>query len=174
MCARRETDARPALHHGSRNGERYLYQAPTGYPDTAESWVNTGALLERLNFALALVSNRIPGTRVDLERFVGEAASSSRQVEQRRIVEQFLNSILRGEVSPRTKETLLRQLSAQDTAPIAAPTEMEAAGERDRPRDNSEAGARRGKRSVESASIGNPEVARIAALILGSPEFQRQ
>ncbi len=171
-----ETDARPALHQWvAKMGEPlYLYQAPTGYPDTAESWVNTGALLERLNFALALVSNRIPGTRVDLERFVGEAANSSRQVEQRRIVEQFLNSILRGEVSPRTKETLLRQLSAQDTAPIAAPTEMEAAGERDRPHDNGEAGARRGKRAVESASIGNPDVARIAALILGSPEFQRQ
>ena len=27
----------------------YGYQAPTGYPDTAEDWVNTGALLERLN-----------------------------------------------------------------------------------------------------------------------------
>jgi len=33
----------------------YGFQAPTGYPDTAEDWVNTGALLERLNFAVALV-----------------------------------------------------------------------------------------------------------------------
>ena len=33
----------------------YGYQAPTGYPDTAEDWVNTGALLERMNFAVALV-----------------------------------------------------------------------------------------------------------------------
>jgi uncharacterized protein (DUF1800 family) len=34
----------------------YGYQAPTGYPDTAEDWVNTGALLERLNFAIAIAS----------------------------------------------------------------------------------------------------------------------
>ena len=47
----------------------YGYQAPTGYPDTAEDWVNTGALLERLNFAIAVASNRIPGTRVDLKGF---------------------------------------------------------------------------------------------------------
>ncbi|HWO00635.1 MAG TPA: DUF1800 domain-containing protein, partial [Blastocatellia bacterium] len=32
----------------------YLYQAPTGYPDRADQWVNTGSLLERLNYGLAL------------------------------------------------------------------------------------------------------------------------
>ena len=37
----------------------YGYQAPTGYPDSAEDWVNTGALLERLNFAVAVASNRV-------------------------------------------------------------------------------------------------------------------
>ena len=47
----------------------YGYQAPTGYPDTAEDWVNTGALLERMNFAVALASNRIPQTRVNLAKF---------------------------------------------------------------------------------------------------------
>src|SRR4030095_14936862 len=47
----------------------YGYQAPTGYPDTAEDWVNTGALLERLNYAIALASNRIPGTTANLKQF---------------------------------------------------------------------------------------------------------
>ena len=46
----------------------YGYQAPTGYPDMAEDWVNTGALLERLNFAIAIASNRIPGTTRRSER----------------------------------------------------------------------------------------------------------
>ena len=50
----------------------YGYQAPTGYPDKAEDWVNTGALLERLNFAIAIASNRIPGTRVNLKDFDGK------------------------------------------------------------------------------------------------------
>jgi len=42
----------------------YGAQPPTGYDDTAASWVNSGALINRMNFAVALVSNRLPGTRV--------------------------------------------------------------------------------------------------------------
>jgi uncharacterized protein (DUF1800 family) len=42
----------------------YFAQPPTGYADTAEAWVNSGALLNRLNFALALASSRMPGIRV--------------------------------------------------------------------------------------------------------------
>src|SRR5204862_7577756 len=38
-----------------------LYQAqpPTGYADTADAWVNTGGLVNRMNFALSLVQNRV-------------------------------------------------------------------------------------------------------------------
>ena len=32
----------------------YMCQPPTGYKDTADAWVNTGALVNRMNFALAL------------------------------------------------------------------------------------------------------------------------
>ena len=39
----------------------YLCQPPTGYLDRAEAWVNTGALLNRMNFALALVTGRMKG-----------------------------------------------------------------------------------------------------------------
>ena len=44
----------------------YMCQAPTGYPDVASAWINTNSLLKRLNFALALASDRIPQIRVDL------------------------------------------------------------------------------------------------------------
>ena len=43
----------------------YLYQPPTGYPETQESWVNAGALLTRLNMALGFASGRFPGARFD-------------------------------------------------------------------------------------------------------------
>ncbi|HEX9959949.1 MAG TPA: DUF1800 domain-containing protein, partial [Pyrinomonadaceae bacterium] len=76
----------------------YGYQAPTGYGDTAEDWVNTGALLERMNFAVALASNRIPQTRVDLKKF--EAKSKSE------ILDRAIAEILDGEVSAATKTTL--------------------------------------------------------------------
>jgi uncharacterized protein (DUF1800 family) len=137
-----EVEVRPALIQWvARMGEPlYGYQAPTGYPDEASYWVNTGALLERLNFSLALVSNRIPGARVDLKRFVGEEAVGSRAVDQKAVVERFLNVALQGDISPGSREVLMRQLTARTDA------------------NNTPA----------------PEVARIAALVIGSPEFQRQ
>ncbi|WP_204276968.1 DUF1800 family protein, partial [Escherichia coli] len=38
----------------------YYYQAPTGFPDRASYWINTGALLNRMNFGLALQHKRSP------------------------------------------------------------------------------------------------------------------
>nr|MBA3441290.1 DUF1800 family protein [Pyrinomonadaceae bacterium] len=182
-----DTDARPALHGWlARMGEGlYQYQAPTGYPDTAEAWVNTGALLERLNFALALVSNRIPGTRVDLARFTGDVANAKvSQSDQARVVDQFLNLILQGDVSPKTKETLMKQLNAPDNAMISTSqkgadesmaTEDSNQGQRARRGGFGRGEGRRAMRNLDSTlPAANPEVARIAALILGTPEFQRQ
>ena len=164
-----EVEVRPALVQWvARMGEPlYGYQAPTGYPDEASYWVNTGALLERLNFSLALVSNRIPGARVDLSRFVGEEAASSRAVDQKAVVERFLAVALQGDVSPRSREVLMKQLTAQADAPITATPDDEEA------RAKNVREARRERRQA-GATVGNPEVARIAALVIGSPEFQRQ
>src|SRR5258708_27520461 len=39
----------------------YMCQPPTGYPDKAEDWVYTVALLNRMNFALQLVSGNMRG-----------------------------------------------------------------------------------------------------------------
>jgi hypothetical protein len=46
----------------------YLQQPPTGYKDTADAWVSTSGLLARLNLALDLAANRLPGVRVDPAR----------------------------------------------------------------------------------------------------------
>ena len=46
----------------------YLQQVPTGYPETQESWVNSGALLDRVNIALGIAGGRLPGVSVDLDR----------------------------------------------------------------------------------------------------------
>ncbi|WP_323825077.1 DUF1800 family protein, partial [Pseudomonas aeruginosa] len=44
----------------------YYYQAPTGFPDRASYWINTGALLNRMNFGLAFATQKIPGIKIDL------------------------------------------------------------------------------------------------------------
>ena len=42
----------------------YQCQPPTGYKDVADAWVNTGALVNRMNIALQLASQQMPGTRI--------------------------------------------------------------------------------------------------------------
>jgi uncharacterized protein (DUF1800 family) len=59
------SDARPLVQQIAQLGEPlYQCQPPTGYKDTADAWVNTGALVGRMNFGLALASNKIRGVVV--------------------------------------------------------------------------------------------------------------
>lgn len=44
----------------------YFYQAPTGFPDRASFWINTGSLLNRMNFGMAIAAQKIPGLKTNL------------------------------------------------------------------------------------------------------------
>jgi uncharacterized protein (DUF1800 family) len=107
-----DTNGGPGTHQWiARMGEPlYGHQSPNGYSDTAESWVNTGGLLERMNFGLALAANRIPGTRVDLTQTVKSTTDKSK------LVDETLRTILAGEVSTATRETLLKQMGDLERA----------------------------------------------------------
>jgi uncharacterized protein (DUF1800 family) len=73
-------DPRPLLGWIARMGEPlYAYQAPTGYPDRADAWVNTGSLLNRMNFGLQFASQRIPGLDIDLPSLHDGPEPESRQ-----------------------------------------------------------------------------------------------
>jgi uncharacterized protein (DUF1800 family) len=52
----------------------YRSQPPTGFPETAEAWVNAGGLVNRINFGIALATNRLRGTKVDVSRQVTAVA----------------------------------------------------------------------------------------------------
>src|SRR5450432_1867151 len=43
----------------------YRKQEPTGYANSSQEWLNSGGLLARMNFALQLADNRVPGVKVD-------------------------------------------------------------------------------------------------------------
>jgi uncharacterized protein (DUF1800 family) len=59
-------DAKPLVRELQQLGmPLYMCQPPTGYKDTADAWVNTGALVSRMNFALRLASNKLPRVQVD-------------------------------------------------------------------------------------------------------------
>jgi uncharacterized protein (DUF1800 family) len=47
----------------------YQFVAPTGFPDRPDYWLTDGTLIERINFAVNLTSNKIPDTRVQLTTF---------------------------------------------------------------------------------------------------------
>lgn len=59
----------PLLFFIGKMGEPlFQYQPPSGYADRASTWINSGELLERMNFALALGAGRLRGTGYDLSR----------------------------------------------------------------------------------------------------------
>ncbi len=84
----------------------YLCQPPTGYSDKAETWVNTGALLNRLNFALALSTNHLAGGTTDLSSLFGPEASADPHMALSRAIELFLG----GQIAPETRSTLEARL----------------------------------------------------------------
>jgi uncharacterized protein (DUF1800 family) len=105
-----DTNGGPGTHRWiERMGEPlYGFQTPNGYSDAAETWVNTGGLLERMNFGLALACNRVQGTRVDLSKFANGDKS------QAKVMDESLKTILAGEISATTKEALLKKLEQSD------------------------------------------------------------
>ena len=143
----------------------YGYQAPTGYPDTAEDWVNTGALLERLNFAVAVASNRIPGTRVNLKPFEAK--------EKAKILDAAIAQILDGDISSGTRSTLLKQLE-QPLPEVKAAAEVDDDVEVPNMRGAGQQGGRQNRQARLLSPSGNPEVFKVVSLVLGTPEFQRQ
>jgi uncharacterized protein (DUF1800 family) len=161
-----DTNGGPQLHQWiARMGEPlYGYQTPNGYSDTAESWVNTGGLLERMNFGLVLASNRIPGTRVDLKRFSGQTEVSNE------VIDGIADAIIGHEMSPAMKSALLKQF-------LAGPLVLAATQPDDSSMDQSGLAERAGRRRLQlaraEANISDP-VTKVVALILGSPDFQRQ
>jgi len=84
----------------------YQCQPPTGYADKADAWVNTGALLNRLNFSLALAGNRMRESRTDVGALLGVESTADAKAALERAVQVFLG----GQVAPTTVETLEKQL----------------------------------------------------------------
>ncbi|MGH9811784.1 MAG: DUF1800 domain-containing protein, partial [Candidatus Acidiferrales bacterium] len=82
VSAVRATDAEiatlpPGLVLAMRELGQPLYgaQPPTGYKDTADAWVSSGALLNRMKVALGLTANRLPGVQMELPRDLGKSSN---------------------------------------------------------------------------------------------------
>jgi uncharacterized protein (DUF1800 family) len=61
LNAQPDTTQRTALAIAFLGQPIFGHQAPNGYPETGDAWMNTGAILNRINFGMAVAANRLPG-----------------------------------------------------------------------------------------------------------------
>ncbi|MBO0722627.1 MAG: DUF1800 family protein, partial [Blastocatellia bacterium] len=87
----------------SRMGEPlYLCQPPTGYSEESSRWLSNATLLERMNFAVSLASNKINGTHVDLRQLVPQGIVDDRD----KLVNQLIAALVHSDVSDETRDDL--------------------------------------------------------------------
>jgi uncharacterized protein (DUF1800 family) len=164
----------------SRMGQKlYSYAAPTGFPDKASFWVNTGSLLNRMNFGLAIAAQRIPGVGMNLlalnnnhePESVDDALQTYSAIllpgrNQKENIGR-LTSLVRDEALQTRLDKALA--STQSTSTIQEDTTREAdmMGEEVAPRMG------KGKETKMQTGVSG-QVAHVVGIIIGSPEFQRK
>ena len=114
----------------------FQYQAPTGYPDRAAHWINSGTLLARMNFSMALAASRIRGTQLDLQAL-------THSDDPQAVWNQLVQRTLGGSVSRETQTAVMKSVEDLDSAGGGNPRAF-------------------------------PKTTLMAALLLGSPDFQRR
>jgi uncharacterized protein (DUF1800 family) len=119
----------------------YGMQPPTGYSMKADAWINSSALLGRMNFALALTSGKVKGVQVNSE----PGRNQVRNDDPQQALAAMESTLLAGDVSKQTHDVISARLQDRKI--------------------------NRGKLD-DPARL--PNVALIAGLLLGSPEFQRR
>jgi uncharacterized protein (DUF1800 family) len=166
------------------------HQAPNGWPETGEAWMNTGAILNRINFGMAAAAGRLPGASIRALPALDTIGAAPRDKQ----VDVVVATILNGMVSPDTRAVLVSGdhplLANGAGAGVGGVQDMSASAGGDssttdaeiidgadgqkRARQNQNGGA---KRALQGRGLGNiPQLTglpQIVGLALGSPEFQR-
>ena len=122
----------------------YGAQPPTGYSMKADTWVSSAALLNRMNFALALTSGKVRGVKVDAVQLV---AGPTPPPDATATLSTMEAKLLASDVSKQTHDSIVDQL---DTS------------------------TKNGDKKDKPPQPKPPDVNTMAGLLLGSPEFQRR
>lgn len=172
-------------------GQRfYFYQAPTGFPDRASYWINTGSLLNRMNFGLAFASQKIPGVKLNLaalnnnhEPESAEAALAvyskillpEREQEEniKRLTVLISDANLEKKISEAAdKNTPMTTNSSTNSDEMM---EEELPGKKKQRENDKKAVSKKNLPITTLYVAGNTNtVSQVAGIILGSPEFQRK
>ena len=152
------------------------HQAPNGWPETSEPWMNTGAILNRINFGMAAAANRIPGASLDRWPEAARLRNASRAQQ----VDGVIAALLGGQASGQTREILttgVHPMVAQAAADSSASMTMAADTEVASGALPTEPARQRRQRLVGqgvSSILELTGLAQVVGLALGSPEFQRR
>jgi uncharacterized protein (DUF1800 family) len=172
------------------------HQAPDGWPETGDAWMNTGAILNRINFGMGAAAGRLPGLDIRSVPSLETVRSAPRESQ----VDAVVATILNGMVSPDTRAVLMSgehpllasgstslatenatadsgTMSGADASPATSDDAMSAVDGNGRvpARGKKNGGGKRA--ALQGRGLGNiPQLTglnQIVGLALGSPEFQR-
>ncbi len=100
-----DSSPRLAQRVGQLGEPLFRHATPDGYGERQEDWVNSGALLARMNFAVQLAGGRMPGAAVDLDRVVAVTDDHAA------LVGAVDKAVLGGAMTRQTRETILKELA---------------------------------------------------------------
>ena len=152
------TDNMQPLVNALREMGMPLYGAipPTGYNWRASTWVGTGALVNRMNFALKLAANKLPGIAVTWSEQAAISSTSTPESEEQRLE----RVLVAGGVSGSTRAAVLDQFQQQSAQPPAPAKPIPAAA--------------KPANQAQAAAALDRQDRLLGGLLLGSPEFQRR
>lgn len=154
----------------TKMGQRfYYYQAPTGFPDRASYWINTGSLLNRMNFGLAFASQKIPGVRMDLAALNNyhepESAIDALTVYSNLLLPQRDHSANIKRLIPLVNDNAVEEK-------INKASDLSTNKQGETMKDFNKTNSAEEKISLEKGS--KTLLSQVVGIIIGSPEFQRK
>jgi uncharacterized protein (DUF1800 family) len=138
----------------------YFYQAPTGFPDRASFWINTGSLLNRMNFGMAIAAQKIPGFKTNLlqlnQNHEPESVEEALQI--------YTKLLLPVANQKENSERIMSIVRAQNIDQKIASATNESTSKQDMQKES----------ITEMNNTPQKTMAQVVGVIIGSPAFQRK
>jgi uncharacterized protein (DUF1800 family) len=138
----------------------YFYQAPTGFPDRANFWINTGSLLNRMNFGMAIAAQKIPGFKTNLlalnQNHEPESVEEALQI--------YTKLLLPVANQKENSERIMSIVRAQNIDQKIASATKDTGGMQDMQKES----------MLDMNNTPLKSMAQVVGVIIGSPAFQRK
>ncbi len=170
----------------TKMGQRfYFYQAPTGFPDKATYWINTGSLLNRMNFGLAFASEKIPGVKLNLialnNNHEPESADDALVVYSKLLLPERnqdenikrLTALVHDNNLEQKINEAATKLPLSD-ADLIGDEDMMNPNKNNKQNEKAALNKKSAPNSMVYAKGNNSTVSQVTGIIIGSPEFQRK